>query len=279
MPLKKRTSRFKAAKKITDRIFKVWFDRQLLSIHMFKTNGVYAYNQRPIVFFDVDGTLSRGNLLLMFMHTLSLKNVLPPKKAKKLLRAQREFKNRRWRFDTYEQAVIDSVEELAGLPKWLFDHIADVMLDEFGATYYVITMTLLKKLQELGFRLYAVTGAPNFILPKYFDRIGLEVDGIFATDFIFEDNVFSGRVNIDILQDKGGFISAKQEDLNFDIKQSVFLGDTEGDISLMEVVGMPLGINPNQVLVKFCKENGIPFVVERKNLILLVDPKTDRVVF
>jgi len=50
-------------------------------------------------------------------------------------------------------------------------------------------------------------------------------------------------------------------------KNSVAVGDTDGDISLLENVAKPICFNPKQVLYTYAKRMNWPVVVERKDMI------------
>lgn len=233
-------------------------------------------NHKPLkaVFFDVDGTLSRDSLLIMFIHMLSLKNILPTNQAKKIQQAKKAFVQREWEYDEYAQLIIDTVNTIHGLDYDTFTHILNMMFDEFGTKYYVITYILLKKLQDLGYKLIAVSGAPDFTLPEFFKRINLKVDHIFATKFIFENNVFVAD-DVTVVRGKGQFIKEQAQKLKIDLNQSIALGDTSSDISMFEAIKYPLAINPNYELATYCKQNNVPFVIERKNLVLYVKPSKE----
>jgi phosphoserine phosphatase len=49
------------------------------------------------------------------------------------------------------------------------------------------------------------------------------------------------------------------------------IGDSEGDLPLMEYVGHPIAFNPSLPLAKTARRNGWPIVVERKDVVYAVD--------
>jgi phosphoserine phosphatase len=47
----------------------------------------------------------------------------------------------------------------------------------------------------------------------------------------------------------------------------VAVGDTHGDIEMLEFVEQPIAFNPNKTLYDYAREKGWQIVVERKNVI------------
>ena len=60
---------------------------------------------------------------------------------------------------------------------------------------------------------------------------------------------------------------ADESGINPDWKNSVAVGDSATDISMLELVGKPIAFNPDGVLVDFAKKHGWRIVVERKNIV------------
>jgi phosphoserine phosphatase len=56
---------------------------------------------------------------------------------------------------------------------------------------------------------------------------------------------------------------------------SVAVGDTDGDIAVLEAVERPIAFNPNKKLFEHAKSHGWQVVVERKNMIYQLEPGQD----
>ena len=54
---------------------------------------------------------------------------------------------------------------------------------------------------------------------------------------------------------------------NLTLKDSIGVGDTEGDIPLLKMVEIPICINPNKNLFAVAMKEGWRIVVERKDVI------------
>jgi phosphoserine phosphatase len=55
-----------------------------------------------------------------------------------------------------------------------------------------------------------------------------------------------------------------------DWKHSVAVGDTEGDIEILKLVGRPIAFNPSGALAYYAQRHGWEIVVERKDVAYLI---------
>ena len=60
---------------------------------------------------------------------------------------------------------------------------------------------------------------------------------------------------------------AASQNIKVDWKNSAAVGDTETDISILQIVGKPIAFNPNHQLAKVAKARGWRIVVERKDVV------------
>jgi phosphoserine phosphatase len=67
---------------------------------------------------------------------------------------------------------------------------------------------------------------------------------------------------VDILKD---FIRSRN--LKTNLKDAIAVGDSEGDIALLSIVGHPIAFNPSRLLVDVAKKKKWQIVVERKDVI------------
>ena len=66
---------------------------------------------------------------------------------------------------------------------------------------------------------------------------------------------------------KANIVRRAIEKENLTLKGSIGVGDTEGDIPVLEMVDNPICFNPNMLLYKTAKRNDWKVVVERKDVI------------
>ena len=79
---------------------------------------------------------------------------------------------------------------------------------------------------------------------------------------------FTGVVSdVEVIQDKSNIVRRVLEKEGFSGEGSIGVGDTEGDIPLLESVEMPICFNPNRALYEYAQEKQWPVVVERKDVV------------
>ncbi len=220
------------------------------------------------VFFDVDGTLSRDDGLELLISSLVKKNFLPKKVGTfdyDLLR--RSWKNREVSFNDYLKIVINQVQHIKNLSKDVLEEIVDEIQAESG-NYYLFTWLLLMRLKAMGYKLIAISGSPDFFLCKFLKKAGIFVDEMNSTKYIFENGLFTGKIDLTIIEDKGAFILKKYKK-KFDFSRCVALGDTLNDVKMLEKVGNAITINPTYELAKIAQKRKWPVAIERKDLILI----------
>ena len=95
-------------------------------------------------------------------------------------------------------------------------------------------------------------------------------DDFRAREFETKDGVFTGRcLNDDYMRHKDQVLKdfLANEGLAADLNRSLAVGDTDGDIPMLKMVGKPVAFNPNATLAEYAKKKGWRIVVERKDVI------------
>lgn len=79
---------------------------------------------------------------------------------------------------------------------------------------------------------------------------------------------FTGKINdLHLIANKANIVKRALEKEKLTLECSIGVGDTEGDISFLELVEQPICFNPNTRLYKHAKRMGWKIVVERKDVI------------
>lgn len=219
------------------------------------------------VFFDIDGTVSRNDCLELLMLEIAKKDLLACTKEEIFEKTRELWKSRELDFDNYLKIVIALIPSLKFFSYDILKKIAHDAIQSHGSYYYLFSWMLLLKLKILGYHLIAVSGAPEFMIQMYLNRVGIFPSEINGSKYLFENNVFTGEVDISILKNKGDFIVNKYQNL-YDLKRCIALGDTVSDASMFQKVGHSIAINPSRSLATLAKQNRWPIVLERKDLIL-----------
>jgi len=224
---------------------------------------------RRAVFFDVDGTLCRDDSLEMLINATRQKGLL--KEGSRQLKtydlARDAWKNRDMAFDDYIKLAIAEIRNLRGIPRRTLEETVDEIMLESGR-YYLFTWLLLLRLKTMGYKLIAISGAPDFMLPKFLKKAGVFVDEIHGTKYFFEDDKFTGEIDFSVIADKGEFIRSTYGE-KFDLEKCLVLGDTVNDSKMFEMVGRGVAINPTYEFAEIAQEKKWPIAVERKNLVLV----------
>ena len=92
---------------------------------------------------------------------------------------------------------------------------------------------------------------------------------IVDTELEIKAGKFTGKVvNLDSAYNKAGIVkSIIKKYPSIILKKSLAVGDTEGDIAMLSLVGNPIAFNPNMELAKVAKQKGWRIVVERKDVV------------
>lgn len=102
-----------------------------------------------------------------------------------------------------------------------------------------------------------------------------------TTYLVDENNNFTGEIRkMWDSENKFKTISEFLEKYDVDLDSSYAYGDTVGDLSMLNMVGNPIAINPNRELILKIRENRelfekITIIVERKDVIYKLRPDVE----
>ncbi len=224
--------------------------------------------KRPVAVFDIDGTIFRSSLLIELVERL-IENGVFPKESRDAYEAERvRWLDRKGDYESYIQKVVQVFgKQLKGVP---YEPVADAageVIEEKRSRVYRYTRDLVQKLRKDGYFLLAISHSPKFIA----DGFGFEhgFDKVYGTFYASgASGNFTGEVeDQDLISNKAAVLRRAVRKENLTLLGSVGVGDTESDISMLELVENPIAFNPNQALYKHGKRRGWKVVVERKDVI------------
>ncbi|USN52749.1 MAG: HAD-IB family phosphatase [Candidatus Nomurabacteria bacterium] len=232
--------------------------------------------QVVVAFFDIDGTLYRDNFSAVLMEYLHIKEKIDPVHYQGLENAFSMWRARKGTYDEVNNELIKSINN--GLEGVLLSDV--ITASKYVATQglerpYKFTHALLEALKILQPRplLIAISGSPLCVVEPYAQALGF--DEVYATEFEVDD----GRI-------RGGFeraaspyhskglvcqgIASKHgfERIGECIRGAIAVGDARADERMLSVVEFPLAFNPNAELMALCRRQGMPAIIERKDVIL-----------
>lgn len=224
-------------------------------------------SKRPFAVFDIDGTLIRWQLYHAIADALAKKGYIDAGTHQKIKEARMIWKKRTHgeAFSAYQNELITVYEKLLlDLSYKDFDQAVKAVFDEYKDQVYIYSRDLIKKLKKDGYLLFAISGSQIEIVSKiaeYYD-----FDECVGTIYEHEGNKFTGAVTLHlggkhlVLQELIEKHRAKTED-------SIAVGDSASDISMLEMVESAIAFNPERKLFDVAKSKGWKIVVERKNMV------------
>lgn len=228
---------------------------------------------RKFAVFDIDGTLIRWQLYHAIADTFVKLGYTDPETYKAVKDARMEWKRRTGGGEAFQAYELKLVEVCTAVLKTLsFDQLeqaADKVFDEYKDQVYTYTRDLIKELKAKGYLLFAISGSQVEIVRLLADYYGF--DDYLGSVYERKGAGFTGTVtsyrhnkhlHVDHLVKKHG--SA--------YKGSIAVGDSQGDITMLQAVENPIAFNPEKKLFRAAKEHGWPIVIERKNVIYRLQP-------
>lgn len=224
--------------------------------------------QKPVAFFDVDGTLFRSSLLIELVDRLLDAGVFPKEVGEEFADLKRRWQDREGTYEAYIDAVVRVFRR--NLKGVFYGDLADIGREVVAAKsrhVYRYTRDLIKELKSDGYYLVAISQSPKTILDEFCRQYGF--DKVYGRIYeLGPQDRFTGDVPDEhLIANKANIVARVFENAELSRAGSVGVGDTEGDIPLLEAVERPICFNPNQALFAQAKLQGWPIVVERKDVI------------
>lgn len=223
---------------------------------------------KKVAIFDIDGTIFRSSLLIELVEVLIEEGSFPVSVRAEYEKEKVRWLDRKGDYESYIMAVVRVfVKHIKGMHYDEFLKAAKIVVDRYRHRNYLFTEDLIKKLKKDGYYLLAISQSPKGILDLFCKEIGFDkVYGrIYETD---DEGRFTGKiVDEEIISKKSNIVRRAVEKQGLTLEGSVGVGDTEGDISLLELVEKPICFNPNAHLYKHAIEQGWQIFVERKDVI------------
>lgn len=220
---------------------------------------------RKFAVFDIDGTLIRWQLYHAIADTLARQGYIKPEVYQSMKDARMAWKRRSGgSFQDYEHQVIEVYETiLKKLSFEQFELAIGAVFEEYKDQVYTYSRDLLLKLKKENYLLFAISGSQTEIVAKIANYYGF--DDYTGTVYERSDKGFSGSKTIGSLnKDETLKRLVKKHGASF--RNSVGVGDSRSDISMLELVEIPIALNPEADLFKHAKQQGWKIVIERKNM-------------
>ncbi len=222
-----------------------------------------------VAFFDVDGTVFRSSLLIELVEQFIAEGIFPASAKEMYEESERKWRNREGSYETYIDDVVRAfLSHLKGVHYGEFADIGRRIVAAKSKTVYRYTRDLIDELKRENYYLVAISQSPKTILDEFCREYGF--DKVYGRVYeIGPQDRFTGVVVDEHLIKNKAAIVKRVFEKNSELTReaSIAVGDTEGDIPLLESVERPICFNPNQTLFSHAKRVGWEVVVERKDVI------------
>lgn len=225
--------------------------------------------KQPVAFFDIDGTVFRSSLLVEVVEAMIQKGAFPASARDTYELAFAAWQNREGTYHSYIGAVITAfLEHIKGIHYGDFADIGREVVAAHEKRVYRFTRDLITELKEDGYFVIAISQSPKTILDEFCRQYGF--DKVYGRMYeIGPSDCFTGVVIEEhVIENKSNIVRRVFErHPELSQENSIAVGDTDGDIPLLESVHRPICFNPNQELYAHAKRQGWEVVIERKDVI------------
>ena len=224
--------------------------------------------KRRVAYFDIDGTVFRSSLLVELVEELIREGIFPVAAKENYQSEFLNWRNREGTYDDYISAVVSSyMKHIKGV---FYGDLADVgrrVVDTQAKHVYRYTRDLITQLKAEDYYIVAISQSPKTILDEFCDQYGF--DKVYGRMYeIGPGDRFTGEmIDVHLIENKANIVSRVLERENVVHDESIGVGDTEGDINLLEAVKKPICFNPNKRLYDYATRMDWTIVVERKDVI------------
>lgn len=222
---------------------------------------------QPFAVFDIDGTLIRWQLYHALVDALIKLGIFDRTHFSEVKAARMKWKQRLHEesFKDYEHSLIKSFEVLlTELTADQFEQAAAKVFEEYKDQVYTYTRDLVKSLKKKGYLIFAISASQAELVGKIADYYGF--DDFAGSKYEIKNGKFTGKKEI-AKENKHIILAELVKKHRATYKNSIAVGDSEGDISMLKAVEHPIVFNPSKKLYQEAKQAGWQIVVERKNVI------------
>ncbi|MBI3671721.1 HAD-IB family hydrolase [Candidatus Azambacteria bacterium] len=225
-------------------------------------------NKIKLAVFDIDGTLFRSALIIQLIDHLVLNGIFPKEAKDEMEEDYLLWLNRQDSYDRYIKKVIEVHNKyIINCAEKDVIAVAEKVVDWQRDRVYTFTRDRVKEWKDEGYFLIAISGSPDYIVSKFTNCFGFNISYGSICEVV--NGFFTGKINADSAARKDEILRyfLRNSSVEVDLGESYGVGDTEGDISFLSMVGKPIAFNPNRSLVKHAENNGWQIIIERKDVI------------
>lgn len=223
---------------------------------------------KKVAIFDVDGTIFRSSLIVELVEIMVERGYFPKEAENIYIRKKEAWNNRKGSYDDYINALVVSfMNHIKGVSFSDFEEAVKFVTGQHKYRVYRYTRDLIQDLKNKKYFLLAISQSPKGVLDDFCKYYGFDkVYGRFYE--LGPSDRFTGKVvDEHLISNKANIVKRAVEKEGLTLEGSIGVGDTDGDISFLELVETAICFNPNSILYRYAKRNGWKVVVERKDVI------------
>ncbi|MFA5420430.1 MAG: HAD family phosphatase [Patescibacteria group bacterium] len=224
-------------------------------------------NNKKIAIFDIDGTIFRSSLLIELVELLVSEGLFPESAKDEYVDAYKKWFNRSGSYEDYISGVILAFEKnIKGINYDVFVEASRQVVELNKNRVYRYTRDLVKKLKSEEYYLIAISHSPKELVQDFCQSLGF--DKVYGWVYENKEGFLTGKsLHLDLISNKSKILDRIIKKEGLKLKDSIGVGDSDGDISFLSLVDNPICFNPNGKLYKEAKKKSWPIVVERKDVI------------
>ncbi len=223
---------------------------------------------QKVAFFDIDGTVFRSSLLVELVDAFIEAGVFPKESRNLYEEGRVAWTNREGSYDFYIDGVIKAfMTHIQGVHYSKLAEIGKQVVDTQSKRVYRYTRDLIVDLKSKDYYIVAISQSPKTGLDEFCKAYGF--DKVYGRMYeIGPRDCFTGNVlEEELIRNKATIVKRVMEKNGFTLEGSFGIGDTDGDIPLLDAVETPICFNPNMKLYAYAKEQNWPVIVERKDVV------------
>lgn len=225
--------------------------------------------KRRFAVFDIDGTLFRNSLFHNLMRQLRKDGVIDEKEFVRTDELWQKHKHRHGLrgFDAWAVSNVEVFEKnITKISSQQLTSSYDKLFKQNKDYTYRYTKKLLQDLKSKNYFLITISGSLQELLDPFAEYHGFDL-AIGEINEIDHKGIYTGKNIRKTYKDKHIFLEEVVKEHNLTYDNSFGIGDTKGDIELLEMVQNPIAFNPNTDLFEYAKSKNWKIVIERKNVI------------
>lgn len=230
--------------------------------------------KRKLAIFDIDGTVFRSSLLIEVFHALVASRVFSKRAADQVQRHYMRWLNRKGHYDDYLMTLVRVYyRELKGKRVDDVERVIARVVHEHRDRVYRYTRDLITDLGNKRYMLLAISNSPDATVRLFSKSAGFH--GALGRRLEEKNGRYTGwclydgeRFPVDMKLNKPGMLQSylKEHHIDADLRQSIAVGDSEGDLDILSIVGTPIAFNPSYELGRIAQRKKWKIVVERKDV-------------